>query len=220
MDKGKFTRILVKSEGLLLRLCSLHLHLGKKQLYLQFKSKAGKPFTISQQGIGKIDYREGSIVVQKTSPIISGISRVHYVIESNEVLLTHQKRGVQKEHTPKVKLQDKKIVRFCTFIPNLQDLPAHNKQVSKLDFIFEKTKLFSNKPIYVDFWFGKNLGEEEQQKLQMTLRSKYMSDTGRICEVLGGYTQNFDIIIAFYQPINAPRLQTTRIMIPSPTDTT
>lgn len=215
MDSDKFTRILIRSDGLLLRLCSLHLHLGKKQLYLQFKTKAGKPFTISQQGIGKIDYREGSIVVQKTSKIITGVSRVHYIIESNEVLLTHQKRGTPKEHTPKVKLRDKRIVRFCTLIPNLQDLPVHSKQVGKLDFIFEKTKLFSNKPIYVDFWFGKNLGDEEQSKLQTALRSKYISDTGRICEVLGGYTQNFNIIIAFYQPINASHLQTTRLMIPA-----
>lgn len=215
MDKDNFTRILIKSEGTLLRLCSLHLDLGRKQLYLQFKSKLDKPFTISQQGIGKIDYRKGSVILKKASNTISSISRVHYIIESNEVLLTHQKKEAQKEHTPKVKLQDKKLVRFCTFIPKIQDLPLHRKKVGKLDFIFEKTKLFSNKPIYVDFWFGKDLGKEEQQNLQMALHSKYTSDTGRICAVLGGYTQNFNIIIAFYQPINAPHLPTTRIMIPA-----
>lgn len=215
MAKDNFSRILVKTSGQTKRLCSLHLNLPKKDLYIEFKTFSGKPFQISQSGIGGINYRTGSFTVKNKTSEIGGVSHVHYLIETNEVLFTLRTKNARSEHLPKVKLTDKKIVRFFSLIPHWDSFPNFIKQKGHLDFTFEPGRLFGNKPLYIDFWFGKNLDEVEQGLIQGKLKTKYMSETGRICEIVGGATENFNIIIAFYQPRKAKPLPHTRLLLPT-----
>lgn len=216
MAKDEFTRILLKTDEGLKRLCSIHLNLTSKYILVDFKPVSGKPFNLISQGEGKMDYRKGTTVVKTKQKQMNGVSHVHYLINSNEVLLTFRDKGGKANHTSKIHLEDKKLVRFLRLIPNLNHFPLYTKQLGKLDFIFEDIKLFGKKQIFIDFWFGKDFSEADQALLQGKLERKYMSETGRICKVLGGSTLNFNVMLAFYQPKDAIDLEVTRVMLPDP----
>lgn len=216
MARDEFTRILLKTDSGLKRICSIHLNLTRKYILVEFKTIAGKPFDLIAQGEGKMDYKKGTTVSKTKGKQMNGVSHVHYLIDSNEALLTFRDKGGKAQHTSKIHLEDKKLVRFLRLIPDLNHFPFYTKKLGQLDFIFEDIKLFGKKQIFIDFWFGKDFSGTDQALLQGKLEKKYMYETGRICKVLGGSTLNFNVIIALYQPKDATDLEVTRIMLPGP----
>lgn len=215
---NRYSRILFQRGNELLRLCSLHLNLAKDDLYVEFKPKHGHYYQLNSEGSGGVDYRKGSFVQSTEKPSMTGVSHIHYVIPENKALMTYRTSGLV-EHTAEAVLPKKKVLRLARIVPHLDDFPIHSKKVGELDLVFSDTRLFQPdvRPVYIDLWISGALGDTDQANFQGVLRQKYVKETGRLSEVIGGRSGangQYSVMVAAYQPRSAKQLGFTRIILP------
>ncbi len=205
-------RVILNSEDIQKRLCSLHLNIVKKELLIDFK----KPLTVVSQGL--FNKKTGNIIRDKVE--IKQIQHLHYIIPQQKILATYREKGDLASHSnwmffnPRVR-DGKYLQWFLRIIPNYESLLTYEKTLEASDFVLNVPSEALNKQLALDFWLGFSLDSIQRLQIHKKLIDNYQEKEAAYYDSILGDKEELAIFVVMFLPKEAKIIYNTRLLIPN-----